>query len=211
MPAPEACVFCRREDRPITREHVFAHWLVRELHAASLVPNRERAAARPERIARVVARVCADCNAGWMSALEQSFRRLLFDRERRGALQAADRTTLSRWLTKTAVLLAQARGLSLGDVARHPELRRGMPDDLEVYVGRLRQPRQRLDFALDASVDAATVGAAGILVDDLVGHVAPRGSLAARHGTRLWPLRTHTMRWETLPVVSGFATIAAKT
>ena len=35
-------------------------------------------------------------------------------------------------------------------------------------------------------------------------HVATRGTLASRHGTRLWPLRSHTIRWETLPVITSF-------
>jgi len=46
------------------------------------------------------------------------------------------------------------------------------------------------------------VRSVAVLVDDLVGHVAARGRLASRHGTRLWPLRSHTIRWETLPVIT---------
>jgi hypothetical protein len=46
------------------------------------------------------------------------------------------------------------------------------------------------------------VRSVAVLVDDLVGHVAARGALASRHGTKLWPLRTHTIRWETLPVIT---------
>jgi hypothetical protein len=80
-----------------------------------------------------------------------------------------------------------------------------MPDDVEVFLARRRRPPQRLDFAFDrtAGGDADTVRSVAILVDDLVAHVAARGTLASRHGTRLWPLRSHVLRWETLPVITA--------
>jgi hypothetical protein len=207
----EPCVLCLRPDRPLTREHVFAHWLVRKVHGGRLVPSDASVDGAvphtPLRIARVVAAgVCADCNAGWMSSLEVSFRQTLFARPRVGVLRGPDRTTLSRWFTKTAVLLAHARGGALVGAAHRAQLVAGMPDDVEVFLARRRRPPQRLDFALDVTTeggpDAVRVRSVAILVDDLVAHVAARGVLAGRHGTRLWPLRTHTLRWETLPVIS---------
>ena len=204
---PQSCVLCQRTDRPMTREHVFAHWLVRQVHGGRLVPSRPSSTA-PTRIGRVIASVCAECNAGWMSGLEVSFRRALFARPRVGVLQAPDRVTLSRWFTKTAVLLAEASGGALVGAAHRAQLLTGMPDDIEVFLGRRRRPRQHLDFALDLMTDPdagmSRVRSAAILVDDLVGHVAARGTLASRHGTRLWPLRSHTLRWETLPVITSF-------
>ena len=204
----EPCVFCQRADRPLTREHVFAHWLVLKVHGGRLVPSGEATSATaPQRIARVVAGVCADCNAGWMSSLEVGFRRIAFARPRAGVVPAPDRVTLSRWFTKTAVLLAQAGGGVLGEAAGHPSLVAGMPDDIEMYLARRRRPPQLLDFRLDLETvherDARRVRSVVICVDDLVGHVAVRGTLGSRHGTRLWPLRTHTLRWETLPVIAG--------
>jgi hypothetical protein len=206
-----ACVFCRRADRPLTREHVFAHWLVLKVHGGRLVASRGRApsSTRPERIARLVAGVCADCNAGWMSSLEVSFRRAVFARPRVGIVPAPDRVTVSRWFTKTAVLLAHADGGALGDAERHPTLAAGMPDDIEVFLARRRRPPQRLDFTVDLMTDherdAKRARSVTIFLDDLVGHVAVRGTLAGRHGTRLWPLRTHALRWETLPVIGVVA------
>jgi hypothetical protein len=73
-----------------------------------------------------------------------------------------------------------------------------MPDDVEVFLARRRRPPQRLDFTFDPSTARVA-----ILVDDLVGHVAARGALASRHGTQLWPLRSHLLRWETLPVITA--------
>ena len=209
------CPFCLRADRPLTREHVFARWLVQQVRGGRLLassgtlasdgPRGEPAAPTPVRISRVVAAVCAVCNAGWMSALEVSFRRLIFARPRLGALQAPDRATLSRWATKTAVLLAQADGHELVGPLRREQLMSGMPDGIDVFLGRRRRPRQPLDFALDAADDdgADGVRSVTILVADLVASVARRGVLSSRHGTRLWPLRSHTLRWETLPVIAA--------
>jgi hypothetical protein len=166
--------------------------------------------AQPVRIARVIAPVCADCNAGWMSGLEVSFRGMLFGRPRVGQLQAQDRMTLSRWFTKTAVLLAHAHGGALIGERHRAQLVSGMPDDIEVFLARRRRPQQDLDYALEVTGDrdqAARVRSVAVFVDDLVGHVAGRGTLTSRHGTRLWPLRTHTLRWDTLPVITP--TIAA--
>jgi hypothetical protein len=213
---PQSCALCLRVNQPMTREHVFARWLVRQVHGGRLVPSHAPAGGTPQsstpatRIGRVIAGVCAECNAGWMSGLEVSFRRALFARPRVGTLQAPDRVTLSRWFTKTAVLLADASGGALVGAAHRAQLVTGMPDDIEVFLARRRRPRQHLDFALDVMTDPDAgmprVRSAAILVDDLVGHVAARGTLTSRQGTRLWPLRSHTLRWETLPVITSFVT-----
>jgi hypothetical protein len=207
----EACVLCLRTDRPLTREHVFAHWLVRKVQGGRLFPSDESAGAspassRPTTIARVTAEVCATCNAGWMSTLEVSFRQAVFARPRVGLVWPPDRITLSRWFAKTAVLLAHARGAAFLSATHRSQIVTGMPDDIEVFVARRRRPRQRLDFALDLLADrdgeTQRARAVAILVDDFVGHVAARGTLTSKHGTRLWPLRTHALRWETLPVIT---------
>jgi hypothetical protein len=206
-PAPQRCVLCLRANRPMTREHVFAHWLVRQVHGGRLLPSGTPASTPAQRIARVIAPVCAECNAGWMSGLEVSFRRILFARRpRSGVLHAPDRITLSRWFTKTAVLLAHAHGGALAGASQGAQLVTGMPDAIEVFVARRRRPPQHLDFALDVLTDGAVDGprvrSVAILVDDLIGTVAARGTLTSRHGTQLWPIRTHTLRWETLPVIT---------
>ena len=212
-----ACVFCGRADRPMTREHVFAHWLVRQVHGARLVPSglsrdNAPASAAAVRISRVVARVCAACNAGWMSGLEVAFRRTLFARPRVGLLQTPERVTLSRWFAKTAVLLANAHGLELVGATRRAQLVAGMPDGIEVFVARQRRPRQRLDFALDVedTGQEAHVRSVALLVDDLLAFVAERDTFGSRHGTRLWPLRSHTLRWDTLPVITPIVGTGAR-
>jgi hypothetical protein len=194
----------------LTREHVFPRWLVRQVHGARILISAAphggtQASGSPRRIARVTANVCAECNAGWMSSLEVSFRQALFARPRVGMLHAPDRITLSRWFTKTAVLLAHAHSGELFSAAHRSQVVTGMPDGVEVYLARRRRARQPLDFALyvGADADVTRVRSVAVLVDDLVGHVAPRGSLSSGQGTRLWPLRTHMLRWETLPVITA--------
>jgi hypothetical protein len=196
---------CLRTDRPMTREHIFARWLVSRVHGARWIPSGETSSVRPERIARVTATVCADCNAGWMSVLEDSFRRAVFARPRVGLVQRADRITLSRWFTKTAVLLGHARGATLIGPTDRARLVADMPDGVEVFLARRRRPPQRLDFSFDAAADRDphAVRSVAVQVDDLVAHVAVRGVLAGRHGTRLWPLRSQLLRWETLPVITS--------
>ena len=175
------CAICQR-DRALTREHVFARWLTQRVGAAGP--------------ARVIASVCAECNAGWMSTLEVAFRRLL-TAPRAGVIAAPDRTALARWFTKTAMLVADAQGAALVPSEARPALMRGMPEGIEVFIARRRRPAaSRLGHARNSD------GSVAVSVDDLIAHVAPDGVLASRHGTRLWPLRTHALRWDTLPLVS---------
>ena len=201
------CVFCQRSDSPLTREHVFAQWLVRRVRGSRLVSS-NLPEWTPTRLGRLTAGVCARCNAGWMSTLEVSFRQAFFARPRTGELRAPDRLTLSRWFAKTATLVASANGATLLDAVERARLEKGMPD-VEVFIARRRRPPQRLDFALQlvaesphASLRARSVA---LLIDDIVGHVAVKDVLTSQYGTRLWPLRTHTLRWETLPVIKAAA------
>jgi hypothetical protein len=203
------CVFCLRGGQKLTREHVFARWLISKVHGARLMASGAgELAAHPIGsipMSRVITGVCAGCNAGWMSGLEVSFRRTLFGRQRVGSVQAPERAILSRWFTKTAVLLAHARGGDFIAASDRSKVRTGMPESVEVLVGRRRRPRQPIDFAIETVPDptgAVTVRSVAIQVDDLLGHVALRGSLGSAHGTRIWPLRSHAVRWDTLPIVA---------
>ena len=120
----------------------FARWLIRQVHGARLVASQGAlSTAAPLRIARVVVPVCADCNAGWMSGLEVSFRRMLFARPRTGPLQAPDRFTLSRWFTKTAVLLAHAYGGALVGAEHRAQLVSGIRRPFALGAARPRNSR----------------------------------------------------------------------
>lgn len=180
------CAICQRDDRPLTREHVFARWLTQRLGSAG---------AR-----RALATVCADCNAGWMSTVEQAFRRAVFARPRTGPIPAPDRTTIARWSAKTALLLGDANGAMLVEPARRAVFVRGMSDDLEVFIARRRRARSKLDYEVDAAGDS--VRSVAIRVDDLSLYVARVGVLTSREGSELWPIRSRLLRWDTLPVIT---------
>ena len=180
------CAICQREDLPLTREHVFARWLTQRVGSAG--PR------------RALATVCADCNAGWMSTLEQAFRRAAFTRARSGPIPAPDRTTIARWSLKTALLLADANAVALVEPVRRAELMRTMPDGFEVFIARRRRARSKLDYEVGIAGDV--VRSVAVQVDDLSLHVAPVGTLTSREGVELWPIRSRLVRWDTLPVIT---------
>ena len=155
------------------------------------------------RIARLVASVCGECNAGWMSGLEVSFRAAVFAKSRPEHLAEPTRRTLSRWFAKTATLVAHAAGQELVPVDHWPALTNAMPDGIRVGLARLRRPRQPLDIRLEyagADDPAARLISVCVQVDDLVAIVTRRPSVTP--ATTLWPMRSHLLRWTTLPVVN---------
>src|SRR3981081_3266169 len=145
------CRFCLREDVALTREHVFARWLVARLRAwqATHEAHGPVDAATDARIARLVTSVCGACNAGWMSGLEGSFRSAVFAKSRPEHLAEPTRRTLSRWFAKTATLVAHAAGQELVPVDHWPALTNAMPDGIRVGLARLPRPRQPLDIGLE--------------------------------------------------------------
>src|SRR5438093_8735145 len=150
-PALGRCGFCLSEDVALTREHVFARWLVERLRAfrATRAAQMPADAAADARLARLVTRVCGACNAGWMSRLEVSFRQAVFARSRPDHLADPTRRTLSRWFTKTAMLVAHAANIELVPEEQWPELTVAMPDGIRVGLAPLRRPRQPLDLAFE--------------------------------------------------------------
>ena len=131
-----------------------------------------------------------------------SFRAAVFGRERPERLAGPTRQVLSRWFTKTAVLVADASGRELVNTERWPLLVSSMPPDIRVGLARLRRPRQPLDLALQQSSGGESVHLTGVAVqvDDLIGVVTQRNTTAP--ATSLWPIRSHVLRWSTLPVVN---------
>ncbi|HKY50331.1 MAG TPA: hypothetical protein VJP45_03660, partial [Candidatus Limnocylindria bacterium] len=196
------CQFCLREDVALTREHVFARWLVERLRAWQVThPSRVTdGAAADARLSRLVTTVCAACNAGWMSGLEVSFRAAVFGRERPERLAAPTRRVLSRWFTKTAMLIADASGQELVPSQRWPDLTTAMPPHIRVGLARIRRPRQPLDLAPVYVAGTRELSGVAVQVDDLAGLVTRGPSVAP--ATTLWPIRSHVLRWSTLPVVN---------
>jgi hypothetical protein len=203
------CRFCLREDVALTREHVFARWLVARLRAWRATHTAHAAdAAADARLARLVTSVCGACNAGWMSGLEVSFRQAVFAKSRADNLAEPTRRTLGRWFVKTALLVAHAANQELVPEDDWPELTSAMPGGIRVGLARVRRPRQPLDVVLehgehgdpdeDRSVGRLT--SVAVQVDDVAALVTRRSSVTP--ATTLWPIRTHALRWTTLPVVN---------
>ena len=164
--------------------------------------------AADSRIARLVTSVCGECNAGWMSGLEVSFRQAVFAKTRGDHLAEPTRRTLGRWFAKTATLLADASDQELLPEEDWPKLTKTMPDGIRVGLARVRRARQPLDAALeydghDEDVPTTRLTSVAVQVDDLAAVVTRRSSVSP--ATTLWPIRTHTMRWTTLPVVNRLA------
>ena len=207
-PTPHArCRFCLREDVALTREHVFARWLVERLRAwrATHAAHGPSDAAADARIARLVTSVCGICNAGWMSSLEVSFRQAVFAKTRPEQIAEPTRRTLSRWFAKTAMLVADAAHQELVPVDHWPEMTAAMPSGIRVGIARVRRKQQPLELELEyAEADAIhpvrDLTSVAVQVDDLVAIVTRRSSVTP--ATVLWPIRSHILRWSTLPVVN---------
>jgi hypothetical protein len=205
------CGFCLREDVALTREHVFARWLVERLRAWRVTYTGQDPADThvQTRIANLVTNVCGVCNAGWMSGLEVSFRQAVFGRSRPERLATPTRHVLSRWFTKTAILVAHASGEELIPHDQWSDLTNAIPAGVRVGLARLRRPRQPLDLGFEygtvhAGERATGLTSVAVQVDDLVGIVTRESSLTKR-ATTLWPIRSHVLRWTTLPVVNRLA------
>jgi len=207
LPTPHGrCRFCLREDVALTREHVFARWLVERLRAwrATHAAPGAGGTAADARIGRLVTNVCGLCNAGWMSSLEVSFRQAVFAKSRPEQIAEPTRRTLSRWFAKTAMLVADAAHRELVPVEHWPEMTSSLPGGIRVGIARVRRKQQpleaELEYAADADQPVAKLTSVALQVDDLVAIVTTRSSVTP--ATTLWPIRSHVLRWSTLPVVN---------
>jgi len=145
------------------------------------------------------------CNAGWMSSLEVSFRQAVFAKSRPEQIAEPTRRTLSRWFAKTALLVADAAHQELVPEERWPEMKEAMPGGMRVGIARVRRKQQPLDVGLEfaepeAGHPVAQLASVAVQVDDLVAIVTRRSSVTP--ATTLWPIRSHILRWSTLPVVN---------
>jgi hypothetical protein len=121
------CLACGITSSSPSREHVFAQWLIRELNKAGIsgiglfrrIPGPEETVMlrlRPEiRLESFTLKgICAECNNGWMSQLEDCAKPLLMalmlgERELT-SLEVAERNILARWTAKTAIIESHSVG-----------------------------------------------------------------------------------------------------
>jgi hypothetical protein len=106
------CAFCGTSGK-LTGEHVLGDWLSRIGLDLSPVPHaagwlnrmgRDLGTSSPYR--RTVRDVCASCNNGWMSRLEDVAQRVLtpFILGEPGRLEIADQAAIAAWVQKTALV-----------------------------------------------------------------------------------------------------------
>jgi hypothetical protein len=87
-----------------------------------------------------------------------------------------------------------------------------MPARIRVGIARVRRKQQPLDVALEfaapgANNPTAQLTSVAVQVDDLVA-IVTRGS-SVTPATTLWPIRSHVLRWTTLPVVNRLSDLTA--
>ena len=116
MPSP--CVFCNVPAATWSEEHVIPKWLLDHLHISpqdqmfqGLAQADEVTKQRVHASRRLVeGRICASCNNGWMSRLEETARPLLVDlidnKRAQWELSVQESALLARWAVKTAYMLA---------------------------------------------------------------------------------------------------------
>lgn len=140
----QTCPFCPR--RANSREHIYAQWITRRytkeassnafftMRFGGLFPDREA------RTLNVTIKVCASCNNGWMSRLENEARPLLEDlvEGRPQTLDVEGQHRLALWWAKNAVLHDYLKASDDRVVTHHQRalLRTGrLPDGWQVLLG----------------------------------------------------------------------------
>jgi hypothetical protein len=114
-----ACVFCGAT--PVTREHLWPDWARKRMAEEGALHHRQildrQGEARIDRewlkqaYSMTVRVVCATCNSGWMSALENRAKKLsepILDGRGR-ELHREGQRTLATWALKTALMIDQSQ------------------------------------------------------------------------------------------------------
>lgn len=233
------CWFCDRAAGRRSKEHIFPQWLLRHHDAMdervhpvriSLPLGGAIASERGERPLRAHfnGEVCADCNNGWMSALEIAAAPILTRDHSDGPISDDDALTLSRWFAKTAVNLnvSQPFRLLVDAQARHG-LATGIPSGFAVHLFRAERQNGVFDW-VQKSPDMATCPSeqlgdirrfmeltlvAHIRIADLVGVVVyvpeplrPQDVVLC-DATKIYPPDEQPPTWESLPVRQDYLDI----
>lgn len=147
------CAFCG--SRPLTREHVWPDWL-RKLIAPDAVTHRRTTEVEfsvvedreyPSRPFNVTVRaVCAECNSGWMSRLEERAKPLLLPglHGRGKQLAAGGQETLATWAFKTALVFGKTlrdRPAMPDEHYRHLFEHQRPPEQCVIWMGAYGGPR----------------------------------------------------------------------
>lgn len=227
------CWFCPATSGRKSKEHVFPQWLSAHFGARAEVvtPHRfsgmtgELLSERPSKPLSgfKCGDVCAECNNGWMSQVEDRVRPILTADRRLGRLTQDEAASLAHWFAKTAAVLNVSQPYRLlfpaGD--RH-KLATGIPDRATVRIFKARHQNGLVDWVQGAP--SASFSPKGvphevarslqertlithIRVSDLVGVVilvpAPLNAVTAVDdqdaSRRVWPLPDTLPTWGAIP------------
>lgn len=171
------CVFCGRQG-PLSREHVWPRWMstVPELQTEGCVGVRRGPLnASGDTLGPMlgwqltVREVCAECNNGWMAAMEKAVRPVLTDlvAGRHIQLSEPEQPVLALWALKTAlvsqlVLAAADRKRGAGvPPSEYAALQRSAPRPparTQVWLGRYRGQRRWVSAHVTPLVAAPVLG-----------------------------------------------------
>lgn len=227
------CWFC---DQPKgkTREHIFPRWLTGEMgeRETDVTPTRlelvtgKTASTTKRPLAGLVARgICATCNNGWMSQLEEQVRPHLMDKPRPSPMSEDAAYVLARWFAKTAAVLnvSQNWRMIIRKEDRHA-LATGIPSNVLVALSRIQRPDgKRIDWQQSSPMMVRTPKgmprdyvidlAERTLVSNIqVGDLGGTAIFAARPLTTraiaelldalvIWPPPQERPNWRDLPIV----------
>lgn len=132
------CAWCR-EDRQMSREHVFPDWLNGVFGTADDAPYdvswTQGFTGQPDTrrtygsrvIDQTVKTVCVDCNTGWMSRLEDQARPALtaLIRDESRTLTAQDQVTLAAWAAMKAIVAEDLGGRPVATDVQRDAIRLG--------------------------------------------------------------------------------------
>ena len=224
--AGRRCAFCDRGG-PLTREHVWPRWASGVIRAV-VTPNRsdgklwttkrpDGSECRTVDLDRVAKRVCRECNAGWMSALETAVRPILepmIAGTRHAILLGPDEClALACWAFKTVVLADLTfPDPRLPDRLRHDFFASRVPaDDVVIRTGAYQddlavcywgQPIQVVHWGGDNIPAVGWQSTFNLFhaVFQMLFHgygkrVAPGGSYSDEATAILWPHTNRTIAW----------------
>ena len=224
---PSACAFCD-SNGSLTREHVWPDWYSREIQARGVTLTASSSVVK-NRI-EVTVPVCATCNNGWMSVLENDTKPLLLSMMNAPArnnpsicLSPADQTRLATWAVKTAYLIDAYQQPAVPRGFLHQLALKRVPNDWTVvWVGgysadvAVRAEKWAMDFL--ASTGTPTVNSPnGFVVTFTLANVLFQVMGHFNGGTarmrddrrqyggalfRLWPAPAVSLSW---PPAVGFS------
>lgn len=144
-----ACLFCGNTE--LTREHIFAQWLLDELNIRKIKMGMQHYTFYGQKISErpltpnslINGLICRECNNGWLSQIEGHVKPVLiallkYPSENLSTLLKEQHNLLSMWAYKTAMILNHAsnyRNIVPKRHFRYIYMHRRIPENVTVLMG----------------------------------------------------------------------------